>query len=302
MNRALQAAIQQKLIAELGAAFAAARFEPSGTGCINETWAARASGADPIFIKLGSAGALSMYEQEIAGLQALRVCQAIRVPRVYFCAPLAIESGGNAAILVLEFIALSSLRARDDAAVGAALAQLHDNHGDAFGFTADNVIGRTPQINDWRQDWWDFWCQNRLQPQRRLAQLRGMRAGLLEKIDQLIERIPRHFGEHQPQPSLLHGDLWSGNLAVDEQGHPVLFDPAVYYGDSETDLAMLRMFGGVRPAVFDAYHRQRPVQPGQEQRRPLYDLYHWLNHFNLFGVGYLGQVENTLDTLLAATE
>ncbi|HVL00544.1 MAG TPA: fructosamine kinase family protein [Dongiaceae bacterium] len=302
MNRAIQAAIQQKLAAEMGAAYGQARLEPSGTGCINSTWSAQARGVESLFIKLGAADALAMYEQEIAGLQTLRACTAIRVPHVHFSASITADDGSHSAVLVLEFIALSSPRPQHDATIGTALAQLHDIQGPAFGFEADNVIGRTPQINHWRQNWWEFWCQNRLQPQRRLAQLRGMRAGLLEKLDHLIERIPQYFGDHQPQPSLLHGDLWSGNLAVDEQGRPVLYDPAVYFGDGETDLAMLRMFGGVRPAVFAAYHQQRPAQSGLEQRRPLYDFYHWLNHFNLFGVGYLGQVENTLDTLLAFTE
>lgn len=302
MNRALQAAIQNRLADALGSAYGAARFEPSGTGCINETWAARAAGVEPVFIKLGGADALPMYELEAQGLRALRRCEAIRVPGVHFFDRIESDDGAVASVLVLEFIPLASPRNQDDARVGFALAQLHDIQGRTFGFDSDNFIGRTPQINGWCDDWWDFWCRNRLQPQQRLAQLRGMRAGLLDKLQRLIEQIPAQFGAHQPQPSLLHGDLWSGNLAVDPQGRPVLYDPAVYFGDAETDLAMLKMFGGVRPGVFAAYHQRRPESPQSQQRRSLYDLYHWLNHFNLFGVSYLGQVENTLDQLLDFTD
>lgn len=302
MNRALQAALQHRLAEALGSAYASAQFEPSGTGCINETWAARAPGVEPVFIKLGGAEALAMYEQEALGLDTLRRCESIRVPGVHFYDRIESDDGAVAAVLVLAFIALTSPRAQYDAPVGEALAFLHDIQGPAFGFQADNFIGRTPQINAWREDWWDFWCQNRLQPQLRLAQLRGMRTSLLDRLQRLIDLVPTRFAAHRPQTSLLHGDLWSGNLAVDEQGRPVLFDPAVYFGDAETDLAMLKMFGGVRPGVFAAYHQRRPESPQSQQRRNLYDLYHWLNHFNLFGVGYLGQVENTLDHLLDITD
>lgn len=302
MNRALQAAVQKALVDHLGSAYDTVSLVPSGTGCINETWAAQALDVEPVFIKLGSADALAMYRQEMLGLEALRVCSSIRVPRVLFLTDLVPADGQQGAMLVLEFIALSAPRPQHDAAIGRALAHLHEVQGDVFGFDADNFIGRTPQLNGWRDNWWEFWCEQRLRPQGRLAQLRGMRAGLLDKLDRLIERIPACFGEHRPTPSQLHGDLWSGNLAVDAQGLPVLYDPAAYFGDAETDLAMLRMFGGVREPVFTAYHHLRPPQPGLEQRRRLYDLYHWLNHFNLFGVGYLGQVENTLDACLGFTQ
>lgn len=297
MKREWQAQLQEQLVAELGSGYANISVRPSGTGCINDTWEIVARGCDSLFMKTGPAAALAMYEQECAGLDALRQCEAIRVPRVHFRALL-----GDQAVLVMEFIALTTPRAQHDHAIADALIALHSVQEPRFGFAADNFIGRTPQINQWHDDWWTFWCECRMQPQWRLAQLRGMRPALVEKLAQLIERIPMAFGQHRPRPVLLHGDLWSGNLAVDETGIPCLFDPAVYYGDAEADIAMTKMFGALRPAVYQRYAVQHPDQPDADRRRVLYDLYHWLNHFNLFGVTYLGQVENSVDQLLATMD
>ena len=293
MNRQMEHNLREGLVTLAGSDFASAEFRPSGTGCINETWEARGSGQS-LFLKLGPVSAQSMYRQEWLGLEELRRCEAIRVPAVVGVLQLEM-----AAVLVLEFIPLHSPRPDNDVNVGNALAALHGIEGKPFGLSYDNYIGRTPQINTPHADWWQFWCDCRMVPQWRLAALKGMRRQLLDKLETLIERIPAAFGDHQPEPVLLHGDLWSGNLAVDSTGKPVLFDPAVYYGDRETDIAMSKMFGAMRPAVYSTYHARHPVLPGAERRRQLYDLYHWLNHFNLFGVTYLGQVENTVDDLLS---
>ena len=295
MNRSVQARVAEALAEVLGSRYGRAAFRPSGAGCINETWEAYGPALEPVFLKIGAGDAATLYRQEEKGLQALRHCDAIRVPGV-----LGLLEWEDGAALALEFIELHSPRPADDHRIGEALAQLHAVPGPRFGFDADNFIGRTPQINHWHDDWWTFWCECRLTPQLRLARLKGMRVELQDKVERLIARVPEAFGAHQPRPSLLHGDLWSGNLAVDAEGMPVLFDPAVYFGDGETDIAMTRMFGAQRAAVYDAYHAHIPLQPGAAIRRPLYDLYHWLNHFNLFGVTYLGQVENTVDDLLAA--
>jgi len=281
----------------LGSAYQDVKFRPSGTGCINETWEAFGKGAESLFIKSGPASAFGMYQCEEHGLEALRQCEAVHVPKVLGCHVLE-----DVAVLVLEFIPLCSPSAVDDVAIADGLAQLHSISGPAFGFDQDNFIGRSPQVNQFHQDWWTYWCECRLRPQWRLAQLKGMRPGLLERLEAVIENVPGYFGEHQPRPVLLHGDLWSGNLALDESGRLCLFDPAVYYGDAETDIAMSRMFGAMRPGVYARYHQQMPEQPGAEFRRTLYDLYHWLNHFNLFGVTYLGQAENTIDALLNEME
>lgn len=293
MRQNWQEPLRDWLAETLGTAYQAVRFRPSGTGCINDTWEAYGDGLASLFIKSGPAASFTLYQRETEGLAALRRCGAIRVPQV-----LGGQRFDEAAVLVLEFIELTSVGAGDANRIADALAQLHDITGPAFGFEHDNFIGRTPQVNQYHPDWWTFWCECRLRPQWRLAQLKGMRPALLARLEQLIEQVPARFGDHQPRASLLHGDLWSGNLAVDAQGQLCLFDPAVYFGDAETDIAMSRMFGALRPAVYERYHQHHPLRSGAGERRVLYDLYHWLNHFNLFGVTYLGQVENSVDALL----
>lgn len=297
MKQNWQASLRDVLADSLGSGYRDARLRPSGTGCINETWEVFGSGIESLFIKSGPASAIDMYQREEQGLAALRQCETVRVPKVMGCHVLE-----DAAVLVLEFIQLRSPAAADDIAIADGLAQLHGITGPAFGFAHDNFIGRSPQVNEYHSEWWTFWCECRLRPQWRLAQLKGMRPALLARLECLIEKVPAHFGAHRPRPALLHGDLWSGNLAMDEQGRLCLFDPAVYYGDAETDIAMSRMFGALRPDVYARYHQQHAEQEGAAARRILYDLYHWLNHFNLFGVTYLGQAENNIDALLHGME
>lgn len=297
-----QPTLRDFLVSLLGSDYARVQFRPSGTGCINDTWEAYGSGLQSLFLKTGPASAHAMYGCEARGLEVLRQCESIRVPRVLANPVPGSVCPENMAVLVLEFIRLRSPAATDDSVIADGLAHLHAIPGTAFGFDSDNFIGRTPQVNRYHDDGWAFWCECRMRPQWRLAQLKGMRRALLDRLEALIERIPAIFGEHQPQPVLLHGDLWSGNLALDENGRLCLFDPAVYFGDRETDIAMTRMFGGLRPGVYARYHTVHPEQRGADIRRALYDLYHWLNHFNLFGVIYLGQVENSIDALLKRTE
>lgn len=298
LTSSVKEAILEYLSQLLGSDFRRAGVRPSGAGCINETYEIYGQGIDSVFVKVGSANQLDMYEKEARGLELLRQCEAIRVPTVYGSAVL-----DKSAILALEFIALSPVRSAQEARFGAALAQLHSIRGQGFGLGYNNYIGRTHQINDWAAhdrtaQWWPFYVERRLLPQCKLAQMKGMRAELIRQLERLMERIPERLLDHAPQPVLVHGDLWSGNMAVDQSGMPTLFDPAVYFGDAETDLAMIRMFGSPGAGFFAAYHSILPQKEGHELRRNLYDLYHWLNHFNLFGVGYLGQVEVTLDTLI----
>ncbi len=293
MNQETLGLLRQALMELLGSGYRDIQLRPSGTGCINDSWEAYGSGVQSLFVKTGPASAQAMYACEATGLDVLRQCDAIRVPLV-----IGQFQFGPQAALVLEFITLHSIRSSADQAVAEALATLHSVHGTHYGFIEDNFIGRTPQINCQCDDWWQFWCESRMHPQWRLARLRGMRKELLDRIEQLIVKIPSVFGAHQPESVLLHGDLWSGNMALDQSGKLCLYDPAVYYGDRETDLAMTRMFGALPAPVYEFYHRIHPLSPDAARRQVLYDLYHWLNHFNLFGVTYLGQVENSVDHLL----
>jgi len=165
------------------------------------------------------------------------------------------------------------------------LAKLHRTAGPRFGWHRDNWIGGTPQINTWHDDWSTFFHECRIRPQLDLARKNGFR----------LEEPPR-LENHHPQPSLLHGDLWSGNAGFIEEG-PVIFDPAGYYGDREADLAMTELFGGFPREFYAAYRKAYPLDAGYEQRKHLYNLYHLLNHLNLFGSGYLAQVQRTLGLL-----
>jgi fructosamine-3-kinase len=200
----------------------------------------------------------------------------VRVPKVFSHG---VE--GGRAYLLLEYL---DLQANGDfAALGRVLAALHRKSAPRFGWQRDNYIGATPQANGWCDDWAEFWRERRLRPQFE-------RAGLnFEFPERLLEN-------HRPQPSLLHGDLWNGNVGFTAQG-PVLFDPAVYYGDREADLAMTELFGGFPREFYQAYRQAWPLPPGYEKRKHVYNLYHLLNHLNLFGGGYLGQVNATLRLL-----
>ncbi len=187
----------------------------------------------------------------------------------------------------MEFLELKSRG--DFAALGRMLATIHRTQGGRFGWARDNYIGSTPQLNGAYENWAEFWRARRLEPQLALAKRNGYDLDA-DNVTQLLEG-------HTPAPSLLHGDLWSGNGGFLAGGAPVLFDPAVYYGDREADLAMTELFGGFPREFYSAYG---PLPAGYQQRKHLYNLYHLLNHLNLFGGGYLGQVNATLRLLTDA--
>lgn len=199
----------------------------------------------------------------------------VRVPRV-------LDQGPD--FLVLEKLDLR--RDGDWEALARMLASLHRTTGPRFGWHRDNWIGRSPQKNEWRDDWATFFRECRLQPQLETARRNGHRITVSSNL----------LKDHKPAPSLLHGDLWSGNAGFIAEG-PVLFDPAVYYGDRETDLAMTELFGGFPARFYEAYDEAFPLPEGYEARKHLYNLYHLLNHLNIFGEGYLAEVQRTLGLL-----
>jgi fructosamine-3-kinase len=247
------------------------------------------------FVKTGEASALPRFEAEAAGLDALRATGAIRVPEV-----IALGLNDGKATIALEHLDLHPLDRRSGAALGHALAKLHRTTGPRFGWTADNFIGATPQENAWRDNWALFYAERRLRPQLHLARQHGMDRKLVEEGESLAERSAAFFLDYQPMPSLLHGDLWSGNAGALGDGTPVIFDPAAYYGDREADIAMSELFGGFPEAFYAAYRQAWPLDHGFETRKVLYNLYHVLNHYNLFGAGYLGQARRMIEKLLAA--
>jgi fructosamine-3-kinase len=244
------------------------------------------------FVKRSRADDRPMFEAEAAGLQELARCSALRTPRA-----VSIADGPEGCILVLEYLALGGLR--DGSALGLGMAALHALTAEAFGWRMDNFIGRTPQPNAWSHDWPDFYRHQRLAHQRGLAENRGAGVSLLDAVARLEQETPRFFTGYDPKPSLLHGDLWSGNWGFLAHGVPAVFDPAVYFGDREADIAMMELFGHPGTDFLAAYEERLPLDPGYPVRRELYNLYHMLNHFNLFGGSYAIQAERMARGLLA---
>jgi fructosamine-3-kinase len=256
-------------------------------GCINQA-AVLGDETTRYFIKLNNADRIGMFEAEAAGLDALAAAGAIRVPR-----PVCAGVAGSSAFLAMQYLDFGS-GASDAAAAGRQLAAMHRSVTDRFGWNRDNTIGSTEQQNGWDTDWCRFWAQKRLGFQLRLAARNGYGGALQKRGEQLLDVFPALI-DHDPEPSLLHGDLWGGNLGYDRRGNPVIYDPAVYYGDREADLAMTELFGGFGRDFYAAYREAWPLDAGYRQRRDLYNLYHILNHLNLFGSGYLGQAQNLID-------
>lgn len=260
----------------------------TGGGCINQTYRICGQDGRKFFIKLNAANKLPMFAAEAAGLAA--IAPVIRTPHY-----IAHGSTNHHSFLLLEYLELSNRG--DYALLGERLALLHADTSSRFGFAIDNYIGATTQPNEWKEDWIDFWREKRLGFQLRL--IAGNSSRLQALGDKLLDALPTFFDGHSPRPALLHGDLWGGNHAFLADGEPVIFDPAPYYGDRECDLAMTELFGGYTADFYAAYRNAYPLDSGYAMRRDLYNLYHILNHANLFGGGYVGQAEQMIRKLLA---
>lgn len=266
-------------------------LSPIGGGCINQTFCLR-NHDQPFFIKLNKTCYLPMFETEATGLEAIRHTASLRAPQ-----PLFSGSDQDHAWLVLEFIELQNHG--NAAALGIGLANMHRHTAATFGWVRDNTIGSTPQRNTTDSDWVSFWRKYRLGYQLNLARKNGYTGSLQSLGERLLSECQQFFPGTMPPPSLLHGDLWNGNYAFDTNGQPIIFDPAVYYGDREADLAMTELFGGFSPDFYAAYRDTWPVEAGYSTRKQFYNLYHVLNHLNLFGPQYLGQAESIMKKLLA---
>ena len=287
-------AIEAAIADATGAAFRARRTAPVGGGCIHSA-SVLDSGEQRFFVKTNRRELLWLFEAEAAGLEALAATGSVRVPR-----PLCHGETAAGAFLVLEYLVLRPADGASAANLGARLAELHALPQPCFGFDGDNAIGATPQPNPRTEDWVEFFARHRIGFQLELAARAGRcGAALRRKGETLCGQLGEFFGGYSPAPSLLHGDLWSGNFAALEDGQAVIFDPAVYWGDHETDIAMSELFGGFPKAFYDAYAAAWPLDAGYAGRRTLYNLYHVLNHLNLFGGGYGRQAEGMLDLLLA---
>ncbi len=268
-----------------------ARPRPVGGGDISAAW--RLDAADgPVFLKTGPASSYEMFSAEAEGLAELAAADAIRVPEV-----VAFGVAGDTAYAAFEWLDFGRPGPDTERKLGERLAALHRTTRQRFGWHRDNTIGLTPQPNDRTDDWVTFLRDQRLGFQLRLAADNGYTGALQERGGRLLDRLGVYFEGYAPRASLLHGDLWGGNWGSCD-GEPVVFDPAVYYGDRESDLAMTRLFGGFGRAFYDAYEAAWPLAPGHRERNDLYQLYHVLNHLNLFGSGYLGRARDLISKLL----
>ena len=274
-----------------GEPFAVRDRHALGGGCINSAYRV-GDGRRTFFVKLNSADKFEMFEAELDGLNELAAAGAIRVPQ-----PLSTGLADGQAYIVMEDLPLGG--SGSQAQLGRELAALHRQQSDRFGWTRDNTIGSTHQSNRQHSDWAGFWREERLGAQLEMAKRNGGSRRLLSDGERLLQVFPALFDGYTPSPSLLHGDLWSGNYAFAQSGEPVIFDPAVYYGDREADIAMTELFGGFRGDFYDAYGEAWPLDPGYKVRKTFYNLYHIINHFNMFGGGYGSQAEGMMGRLLA---
>ena len=269
------------------------RVDSIGGGCINSAY--RLVGErNKYFVKLNQADRLDMFEAEAEGLRALAEAKAIKIPL-----PVCSGIEANQAYLVLEYFEGGGANSHAAETFGQQLAAMHRHTHEQFGWYRDNTIGSTHQPNNQADDWLSFWRQQRLGFQFRLAEQHGASHSLLRKGEELMQLLDGLFTNHDPEASLLHGDLWSGNYAITRDGEPIIFDPAVYFGDREADLAMTELFGGFSQRFYAAYQEAWPLENGYRERKILYNLYHILNHFNMFGGGYAGQAERMTVQLLS---
>jgi len=283
--------IADKITLATGQPFRPGEKRPVGGGSINEAWKI-SEDSRTYFVKLNSAHRVDMFEAESEGLNEIANSHSVRVPQ-----PVCYGRSGNNSYIVMEYLELG--HGDSAAALGQQLAQMHRTRAEIFGWSRDNTIGSTPQINTESGDWVEFYGDHRLGYQLSLPGARGYGRRMQDDGERLIAHLPAFFTDYQPQPSLLHGDLWGGNYATDISGAPVIYDPAVYYGDREADIAMTELFGGFGSRFYDAYNEAWPLDPGYAVRKTLYNLYHVLNHLNLFGGGYGGQAQTMIGRLLS---
>lgn len=279
-----------------GIPFTVQSSRSTGGGCINRAAIISGDGQN-WFVKLNAPGLQPMFDAEMAGLQEMYGTNTLRVP-----APVCAGRTDEFSYLVLEHLDLGGRGGREgQEALGRQLAQMHRITRPQYGWDRDNTIGSTPQPNRPDRDWTAFWRDRRLGHQLALAAANGHRGRLQQRGERLLDALPGLMPATPPPASMLHGDLWSGNYAFTTDGRPVIFDPALYYGDRETDMAMTELFGGFPSRFHDAYNEAWPLDPGYAARKTLYNLYHILNHLNLFGGGYLSQAERMMEVLLGET-
>jgi fructosamine-3-kinase len=283
--------IAQAISRETGQEFVIVNRKSVSGGCINQGYQV-SSQDQTYFVKLNDASQAEMFAAEALGLQQISTTQTITVPQ-----PICWGTAGNYGYIVLQWLDLGATNNQSWTAMGHQLAAMHRTGTNKnFGWSRNNTIGSTPQINTWRDNWADFFAEQRIGYQLKLAQRRG---GSFPETHRVVEAVRERLAPWQPLPSLVHGDLWSGNANVSRDGTPIILDPATYYGDRETDLAMTELFGGFHTAFYNGYNEAWELDSGYQHRKSIYNLYHVLNHFNLFGGGYANQAQAIIQQLIS---
>jgi fructosamine-3-kinase len=262
-------------------------------GCINRAYYIRTSKRE-YFAKVNNQRIDDLFDKEIAGIETIRKTGTIQVPIIYGKYQ---SSDAQYQILIMEWIEGKESR-QTEKILGKKLAQLHQTTEAGFGLDENNYIGILPQMNTWYTDWLSFYRQQRLGIQMKIGVERGVISGRrLHKLEKLIERLDQWIPA-QVTPSLIHGDLWSGNRIVGKHGEPFLIDPAVYFAHHEVELAFTELFGGFSSYFYSAYQDVFPLSSEYRNRKKIYQLYYLLVHLNLFGEGYGRDVDQILDYYL----
>lgn len=283
----------QQLAAKTGQSLESCRLNPVSGGDINHAYHLETDSVS-WFIKLNQPSLLSMFVAEAESLKELAATQTVRVPNVIAC-----DKTDEYAYLILEYIKLKPQNSASERLFAQQFASLHQQKQPFYGWHIDNTIGSTRQYNGRHSNWIEFWQQQRLGAQLKMAAENGYGGNLQSAGEKLCAEVDKFFRSYSPSPALLHGDLWGGNIAADAQNKPVMFDPACYYGDREADIAMTELFGGFGREFYAAYQDYYPLDSGYQTRKTLYNLYHILNHLNLFGRSYLHRAEAMIAVLLA---
>lgn len=272
---------------------------PVHGGDINESYCLSLSDGSALFMKCNAIKNLSFFEAEASGLEALRKADVIGVPKVL---AIGTDKKQGMSFLLMEYLESGAKLTRYWEIFGRELAALHRadcaefaeaNQGRSYGFTQDNYIGASPQINTPKENWITFFRECRLLPQFRMVE-RYFDSKIRRQCTKLVDHLDSYLTE-PTFPSLIHGDLWSGNAICGPNGKAWILDPAVYVGHYEAELAMTELFGGNPDSFYQAYNEVIPIDSGYRDRRDLYNLYHMLNHLNLFGATYLGSVQRIMN-------
>ena len=273
-----------------GQEFAIANTKSVSGGCINQSYKISSDRAE-YFVKLNDASQIEMFVAEDLGLKQMYATETITVPQ-----PICYGTVENYSYIVLQWLDLGRGSSQSDREMGRQLAAMHrKGTTERFGWSRNNTIGSTPQINTQNDNWADFFAEQRIGYQLKLAKRRG---GSFPDPNKVVEAVRDRLADREPEVSLVHGDLWSGNAAIASDGSPVILDPATYYGDRETDLAMTELFGGFPAAFYQGYNEAWQLDSGYQQRKNIYNLYHVLNHFNLFGGGYANQAKRIIGQII----